>query len=40
MKWKSTQRYVVEDVANIHNYNDTDDDESNNDNMDDENTIT
>ena len=30
---------VVEDVANIHNYNVTDDDESVNNNMDDENTI-
>ena len=31
---------VVEDAANIRNYNVTDDDESKNDNMDDENTIT
>ena len=31
---------VVEDVTNICNYNVTDNDESNNDNMDDENTIT
>ena len=31
---------VVEDVANIHNYNVADDDESENNNMDDENTIT
>ena len=30
---------VVEDMANMHNYNITDDDESDNDNMDDENTI-
>ena len=28
------------DAENIHNYNITDDDESENDNMDDENTIT
>ena len=31
---------VVEDVANMCNYNDTDNDESDNDNIDDENTIT
>ena len=31
---------VVEGAANISNHNVTDDDESNNDNMDDENTIT
>ena len=31
---------VVDDMANICNYNVVDDDESENDNMDDENTIT
>ena len=31
---------VVEDAANICNYNDTDDDKSDNNNMDNENTIT
>ena len=41
MKWKLLDAMdVVEDMANICNYNNTDDDESNNDNMDDESTIT